>query len=239
MRQIVLDTETTGLEVSEGHRVIEIACIELNARLPTGNSFHEYINPQRIIEREALEIHGITKEYLDSKPIFSEIAQRLFEFIKNAELIIHNAPFDLGFLNFEFQQTGQTYPQLEEVCKVEDTLELARSKRPGRRNSLNALALEYDIDLTKRVLHGARLDAEILVDVYRALTGGQMFLPIGDIADKTPKVSTEKSATEYSKTFNIPAVQATAEEVELHERWLDYLDEESESGSIWRKLYSQ
>ncbi len=236
MRRIVLDTETTGLDFREGHRVIEIACIELDDRTPTDRVFHEYINPQREVEQEAMEIHGIDNEFLSAKPTFSHLAPKLFEFIKGSVLVIHNAPFDLGFLNYEFQLVDKDYPQLETVCEVIDTLELARSMRPGRRNSLEALALEYDIDISERVLHGALLDAEILVKVYRALTGGQTSLQLESVLATGTAGNGTKPASERRESFDIVVLRANEEEIELHEKWLDYLDQESDSGSIWRRL---
>ena len=233
---VVLDTETTGLDFREGHRVIEVACVKLDDRTPTGSVFHEYVNPQRKVEREALEIHGIDDDFLSGKPIFPEIAPQLFKFIEGSVLVIHNAPFDLGFLNHEFKRSNEDYPPLESVCEVIDTLELARSMRPGRRNSLDALALEYDIDLSKRVLHGALLDAEILVKVYRALTGGQTSLQLESIVATGTAGTGMKPAHERKKAIDIVVVRATEEESELHENWLDYLDQESDCGSIWRKL---
>lgn len=236
MRQVVIDTETTGLEVKDGHRIIEFACVELESRSRTGRVLHHYVNPEREVERGALEVHGIDNDFLKNKPKFAEVAGELFEFIEGAELIIHNAEFDLGFLDHEFKESRLNYPEILSVCEVFDTLEVAREKRPGRRNSLNALANEFGIDLSGRSLHGARQDAEILVNVYLSLTSGQTTLEFGVVSEfedsmvktEAPKVRTEPA--------NIVVIRATDSELELHEKILDELDQISEKGSIWRSL---
>jgi len=173
VRQIVLDTETTGLEVSQGHRVIEIGAVELVDRRISENSFHQYLNPDREIEDGALEVHGITREFLADKPRFSEIFEEFLEYINGDELIIHNASFDLGFLDAELGLLDSPQAALSDICPVVDTLEVARDLHPGQRNSLDALCKRYEIDNSSRTLHGALLDAEILADVYLAMTGGQ------------------------------------------------------------------
>jgi len=172
MRQIILDTETTGLEPAEGHRLIEIGCVELVDRRLSGKHFHQYLNPERDIEDGALEVHGISREFLLDKPVFGDVVEEFLEFVKGAELIIHNAPFDLGFLDAEFEQLGRT-DRVTDHVRVLDTLELARDLHPGQRNSLDALCKRYEVDNSARTLHGALLDAEILADVYLAMTGGQ------------------------------------------------------------------
>ena len=167
MRQIVLDTETTGLEPKLGHRIIEIGCVELIDRKLTGRHYHQYINPNREIDTEAIEIHGITNDFLGDKPAFSEVALDFLAFIKGAELVIHNAPFDIGFIDHEFALLQSKNPgKTTDFCSVVDTLVMARQKHPGQRNSLDALCGRYDVDNAKRELHGALLDAEILADVY-------------------------------------------------------------------------
>ncbi len=176
MRQIVLDTETTGLEVSLGHRVIEIGCIELVNRRVTGNHWHFYINPEREVDSGAFEVHGISNDFLEDKQRFAELAQDFVDYVRGAELVIHNAPFDVGFLNYEFSLLEQPVPPLEEYCGVLDTLLLARQKHPGQKNNLDALCKRYNIDNSHRSLHGALLDARILADVYLAMTGGQTSL---------------------------------------------------------------
>ena len=238
MRQIVIDTETTGLDVRDGHRIIEFACIELIDRTRTGEYLHHYVNPQREVETGALEIHGIDNEFLVSKPRFLEVADELYEFIKDAELIIHNAAFDLGFLDFEFRNTRRDYPKLQSVCEVVDTLEIARDQRPGRRNSLDALANEFGVDLSGRTLHGALLDAEILVNVYLALTGGQTSLDFGDIAELRAPVEREREIKQRTEPVNIVVIRADDEELTLHNTLLDHLDQYCDKGSVWRRLES-
>ena len=181
MRQIVLDTETTGLEVSQGHRIIEIGCVELVNRKLTGNHYHQYINPQREIDQGAIEVHGITNDFLADKPAFAGNRGEFLEFVRGAELVIHNAPFDLGFLNSELQRLPASVADvLKDLCTVTDTLVMARAKHPGQRNSLDALCQRYQVDNSQRDLHGALLDAEILADVYLAMTGGQTALQLSD-----------------------------------------------------------
>ncbi|MGB5716746.1 MAG: DNA polymerase III subunit epsilon, partial [Gammaproteobacteria bacterium] len=178
MRQIVLDTETTGLEPADGHRIIEIGCVELNDRRLTGNTYHQYIQPDREIDAGAIEVHGITNEKLADKPRFTDIAAEFLEFIDGAELVIHNAPFDVGFIDHEFRLLEDSPGGVNDHCMVLDTLALARRMHPGQRNSLDALCRRYEIDNSQRELHGALLDAEILADVYLAMTGGQVSLSL-------------------------------------------------------------
>ncbi len=180
MRQIVLDTETTGLDPAGGHRIIEIGCVEMVNRRLTGQRFHQYINPQREVDEGAAEVHGMTLEDLRHNPVFSEISDDFLAFVNGGELIIHNAPFDVGFINAELARLTQAPADIGECCQVLDTLELARRLHPGQRNSLDALCQRYGIDNTQRQLHGALLDAEILADVYLAMTGGQVALFAGD-----------------------------------------------------------
>lgn len=180
MRQIVLDTETTGLEVSQGHRVIEIGCVELDNRRLTGNHFHRYIRPDREVDQGAIEVHGITNEFLADKPRFDQVAEDFLEFVRGAQLVIHNAPFDVGFLDSELQRLGEGHAPLAETCTIVDTLVMARRRHPGQRNTLDALCQRYDVDNSQRDLHGALLDAEILADVYLAMTGGQTALQLAD-----------------------------------------------------------
>lgn len=175
-RLVVLDTETTGLNPQEGHRIIEIGCVELVNRRLTGRRFHEYINPERIIDAGAVEVHGITNEFLEGKPTFSGIVADFIAFIQGAELVIHNAPFDVGFINYEFSLLGNETGTVADYSQVFDTLTYARKKHPGQRNSLDALCKRYNIDNSHRDLHGALLDAEILADVFLLMTGGQSSL---------------------------------------------------------------
>ncbi len=178
-RQIILDTETTGLETKEGHRIIEIGGVEMINRRLTGNNFHFYLQPDREIDAEAIEVHGITNEFLADKPRFANIAADLVNYLRGAELIIHNAPFDIGFLNHELQLLDPSNELVTDYCTVTDTLQMARQMYPGQRNSLDALCKRYEINNSHRTLHGALLDAEILADVYLAMTGGQVSLLLG------------------------------------------------------------
>ena len=185
MRYVVLDTETTGMPVTDGHRIIEIGCIELQGRQPTGRHYHVYLQPDRTIDEGAIAVHGITDEYLKDKPRFKDIADEFFEFIEGAELVIHNAAFDIGFINNEFALLGQSdRSDVTEHCTVLDTLVMARERHPGQRNNLDALCKRYGVDNSGRDLHGALLDAEILAEVYLAMTGGQTNLSLaGDGGD--------------------------------------------------------
>jgi DNA polymerase-3 subunit epsilon len=183
MRQIVMDTETTGIDPREGHRIIEIGGIELVNRRFTGRTYHQYVNPERDIEAEAVEIHGITNERVANEPVFAQIADELWEFMRGAQLVIHNAPFDVGFFDHEFKLLNAVRGEpvlgpVAEHCSVLDTLKMAREMHPGQRNSLDALCKRYDIDNGQRVLHGALLDSEILAEVYLAMTGGQTALSL-------------------------------------------------------------
>lgn len=236
MRQVVLDTETTGLEVEKGHRIIEIGCVELINRRRTGNTFHQYVNPEREIDEAASEVHGITAETLADKPRFSDIAAALLEFIGGAELVIHNADFDAGFLNNEFRLLNQEV-RVEDRCKVVDSLALARRLHPGQRNSLDALCRRYQVDNSARDLHGALLDAQLLSDVYLAMTGGQAELGL-EREDRS--VADADAAGRHSERAHLMLAVRRASEAEIaaHEQYLDLLDEASESGAIWRRLES-
>lgn len=218
MRQIVLDTETTGIDPGQGHRVIEIGAVELVDRKLTGQHFHEYIQPERDIPQEAIEIHGITPEFLADKPVFAAIGPAFLEFIGSAELIIHNAPFDLGFLDAELKRLNPQHTPLQEQCAITDTLWMARRKHPGQKNSLDALCKRYGVDNAQRTLHGALLDAELLADVYLHMTGGQTHLSLqgeGIAADPNARVSLAGRATKV--------VTASAEELAQHEAFMQRL----------------
>ncbi len=231
MRQIVLDTETTGLEPSQGHRIIEVGCVELVNRKLTGKTYHRYINPQREIDAEAVEVHGITNEFLADKPLFADIMHEFQDFIRGAELVIHNAPFDIGFMNHEFALCGAEQAKTEDFCSIIDTLVLARKLHPGQKNNLDALCRRYGIDNSKRELHGALLDSEILADVYLFMTGGQTSLMLGQgdgSGEATPVQRVESGAYQL-------VVQAASElELEQHEAMLNLVDKKS-GGSVWRK----
>ncbi|KAA9133122.1 DNA polymerase III subunit epsilon [Marinihelvus fidelis] len=237
MRQIVLDTETTGLETRDGHRIIEIGCVELVERQLTGNNFHEYINPERAVDAGALEVHGISNEFLADKPRFGEIAERFLEYVDGAELVIHNAAFDLGFLDYEYGMLGMTRPPFSERQPVIDTLELARSERPGQRNNLDALCKAYEVDNTSRTLHGALLDAEILADVYLAMTGGQVALGLSMDSDGPDTRELEAAAGQVERP-PVRVLRASEEEIALHEARL--ADIKSSSGDcLWLDQLAQ
>jgi len=243
MRQIILDTETTGLEPSEGHRIIEIGCVELINRRPSNNRYQQYINPGREIDAGAMEVHGITNEMLAEKPGFADIARDLIEFIQGAELIIHNAPFDVGFLNHEFSlmANGEKPLRVEDFCTVVDTLKLARGMHPGQKNDLDSLCKRYTVDNSHRTLHGALLDAEILADVYLAMTGGQTVL----FEDSHSHMKSSTTASVAASTDirrldpnrqKLPVIPASSEELAAHQAWLEELDKKSGGQCVWKKL---
>lgn len=229
MRQIFLDTETTGLYPEQGHRIIEIAAVEVIDRRLTNNHFHAYINPEREIDPAAQEIHGITLEFLQDKPRFGDVVDELLDFVANSELVIHNAPFDVGFLNNELGQISRK-PIQEACASIVDTLKMAKEMRPGQRNNLNALCNHYGIDNSKRTLHGALLDAELLADVYLAMTRGQESLMM-DMLEK-PHVSDDGQPVVRSQP--LPVIQADAEELAAHQQYLDSLSESG--GCLWVQL---
>jgi DNA polymerase-3 subunit epsilon len=233
-RQIVLDTETTGLEPAQGHRIIEIGCVELIDRRLTGNNFHVYLQPDREIDAGAVEVHGITNEFLADKPRFADIAEEFIAYLRGAEVIIHNAPFDVGFIDAEFARLPEG-PRMAELCEITDTLVMAREMHPGQRNSLDALCGRYDIDNTHRTKHGALLDAEILADVYLAMTGGQKTLSLEGEEDS------ESGEGEVSGIRRLPAdrpplrvVRASADELARHEERLAAIDKASGGKTLWR-----
>lgn len=232
MRQVVLDTETTG--IGEGHRIIEIGCVELVKRKLTGRHFHVYVNPQREIDAEAAEVHGITNEWLEEQgaPVFSQVADDFRNFIDGAELVIHNAPFDVGMMDAEFRRLNMSLTR--EFCSILDTLVMARQMHPGARASLDALCKRYGIDNSHRELHGALLDAEILSDVYLMMTGGQTDLALAVEDDnKEQEVEIDLGAVEIDAAA-LPVIKATAAEIAAHDAFLDIIDKKSE-GSIWRQ----
>ena len=232
-RQIVLDTETTGLEISDGNRLIEIGAVEMQERRITGKQFHYYLNPQRSIEEGALEVHGITEEFLQDKPLFSDIAAEFLDFIQGAELIIHNAAFDLGFLDAELAMLAEPPGQVSEFASVLDTLELARELHPGQRNSLDALCKRYEIDNSNRSLHGALLDAQLLAEVYLAMTGGQSDLGLSfRVSQSRPEPGVRLGA---SVRPPLRVLQPTIEELELHQQRLQAIRKSSGS-CLWLDL---
>src|SRR3990167_656912 len=221
MRQVVLDTETTGLHVHDGHRIIEVGCVELINRKLTGKQFHQYINPQREVEAGALAIHGITDVFLQDKPLFMHISQELMDFLQGAELIIHNAPFDIAFINHELSMTKKSWKPVTDYCRVIDTLQLARQLHAGQRNSLDALCKRYSIDNSRRELHGALLDAYLLAHVYLAMTGGQGSL--FDTRSENPGNHVEAKENKKivtQKKYALHVHLATPEELTEHENYL-------------------
>jgi DNA polymerase-3 subunit epsilon len=229
MRQICLDTETTGLNPRDGHRIIEVACIELVNRRLTGHHLHKYVHPERDIDAGAQAVHGITLEFLADKPKFADIADEFLEFINGAQLIIHNAPFDLGFLNAELDRLGRV--PVETVCSgVIDTLKDAKALHPGKRNSLDALCERYDIDNSGRTLHGALLDTELLAEVYLAMTRGQNALMIEP--DEAPRLMLGADG-KVRERKPLAILRASAEEIAEHERMLAAIDKESKGACVW------
>lgn len=237
MRQIVLDTETTGLETRDGHRIIEIGCVEVINRRPTGNNFHVYLQPDRKIDDGAIEVHGITNEFLADKPRFEDIVGDFVEYIRGAELVIHNAPFDVGFINHELRRTGAQECDIAGFCDILDTLTLARRMHPGQKNNLDALCRRYDISNAHRDLHGALLDAEILADVYLAMTGGQTALLLGG---ESSVEGAGGSPTDIRRLTSerppLKVVRASEAELTAHEACLDGVDQAS-GGSVWRRTH--
>ncbi len=233
MRQIILDTETTGLAPEKGHRIIEIGALEMVDRQLTGSNFHRYLNPDREIDDGALEVHGITLEFLQDKPRFADIADELLGFLADAELLIHNAPFDLGFLDYELSLAGHGPEFLSAGARVLDTLELARDLHPGQRNNLDALCKRYQVDNASRTLHGALLDAEILAEVYLAMTGGQVDLGLS----LEHRVDTGESFADFGAQQLSPlrVLRASEEELELHQQRLAAIREQS-GNCLWLEL---
>ncbi len=235
MRQIVLDTETTGLAPEQGHRIIEIGCVELVNRQITGRHYHVYTNPERDVPEEAISVHGITNEFLVDKPRFSQIAEEFAAFINGAELIIHNAPFDIGFMDHEFMLDGKRFGPINSICSVIDTLVMARERHPGQRNNLDALCKRYDVDNSQRDLHGALLDSEILADVYLAMTGGQTALALAGEAKESGSSGAQISEVRRLDSSRQPLPVLTADESELkaHEDYLRLLTKKSGDTPTW------
>jgi DNA polymerase III subunit epsilon len=229
MRQIILDTETTGLRVEDGHRLIEIGCLEMINRRLTNERFHFYINPKREVEAGAFAVHGISTEFLLDKPLFSEVADQLISFISGAELIIHNAPFDVSFLDHELMLAKRGYQSIADYCQVIDTLQMARQLHVGQRNSLDALCKRYSVDNSKRDLHGALVDAYLLAQVYLAMTGGQGSF-FDAAAEQTANTDTQSNHSQSlpSQTFAVVVQGATPEEIKAHEAYLAAMKKKGE-----------
>jgi DNA polymerase-3 subunit epsilon len=232
-RQVVLDTETTGISTADDHRIIEIGCVELINRRLTGETFHQYINPKRDIDDGAIEVHGITNEFLADKPVFADIAEAFLKFIDGAELIIHNAPFDVGFIDHELNKLKGETRRVNTIATVLDTLKMARDKHPGQKNNLDALCKRYEVDNSNRELHGALLDAEILADVYLAMTGGQVSLTL--TAEETEAATAKTSDADLGKLERQPltVLRATDDEVAAHAAMLEKVNKASGGNCVW------
>ena len=236
MRQIVLDTETTGLSTAQGHRIIEVAGIEMINRRFTGREYHRFIDPERDIDEGAERVHGISREDLKGQPRFADIADELLEFIRDGELVIHNADFDVGFLEYELQLMQHAQPQIAQHAKVLDTLALARELHPGQRNSLDALCKRYQVDASRRDVHGALIDAELLANVYLAMTGGQTALCLDTESTMAAPLHGEAGPGLPRADLRLVVRRATAEELIAHEAFLDRIEKAADGESLWRKL---
>lgn len=236
MRQIILDTETTGLDPALGHRIIEVGCLEMINRRLTKRSFHYYLQPDREVDAGAMAVHGITNEFLRDKPRFADIAEAFLTFVDGAELVIHNASFDVGFLNAELVRLS--LPRIQEKCTVLDTLPMARAKHPGQKNNLDALARRYFADQRDRTYHGALLDAEILAEVYLAMTGGQVGLSLGHEEDSNESGESGGEAVRRlsPQRPRLPVIKASAEEMDAHLQRVAVLDKAINANSLFRQL---
>jgi DNA polymerase-3 subunit epsilon len=235
MRQVILDTETTGLRTEDGDRIIEIGCIELVNRKFTGKRYHQYINPERTIDAEALAVHGITNQFLETKPLFADIADEFLNFIGDAELVIHNAPFDIGFINYELRLLRKNFKRIEERCKIFDTLVLARQLHIGQRNSLDALCKRYGIDNSNRELHGALLDANLLAQVYLTMTGGQSCLfDTLEVIETAADKSIDNAITFTQQKRELRIIKADDHELSLHHGQLTQMNEKKKC--LWLSL---
>jgi DNA polymerase III subunit epsilon len=235
MRQVVLDTETTGLEVEQQHRVIEIGCVELFNRRLTGRTYHQYLNPQRDIDQGAQQVHGLTRERLAKEPTFPEVHGDFLEFIRDAELIIHNAAFDVAFLNAEFARMELAH-RVNDLCRVLDSLALARQMHPGQRNNLDALCKRYSVDNSRRDYHGALLDARILAEVYLAMTGGQANLTLSAESDNARSRARQSAPPRVGAGSRVVVIRASEQELAAHDHALAVLDKASGGRTVWRKL---
>jgi DNA polymerase III subunit epsilon len=235
-RQIILDTETTGISPTQGHRIIELGCIEMQNRQFTGNNLHLYFKPERDIDAGAIRVHGLTNQFLSDKPLFATQIETIIEYLRGAELIIHNAPFDVGFLNHEFRLAGRKYQQLDAYCQVLDTLAMARNKHPGQRNSLDALCQRYAIDNSSRQFHGALLDSQLLGQVYLRMTGGQTQLfadqdgGANEVANDVKRLAQDRQP--------LPVIEPTAQELQAHQAYLTALREKNDGQCVWDRVKS-
>lgn len=233
-RQIVLDTETTGLETSRDHRIIEIGCVEILNRRPTGRTYHRYLNPDRRIDDGAIAVHGIRNEDLADQPRFAEVADEFLEFVRGAELVIHNAPFDVGFIEHELNRMQHRLPRLRDHCRVLDTLALAREMHPGQRISLDALCRRYSVDNSGRDLHGALLDAQLLAEVYLLMTGGQSALSL-DVENRSATDAPASPRVRSGSRGALPIVHPSDEELAAHRALMRRIDAASPKGALWKE----
>jgi len=237
LRQIVLDTETTGLEPDMGHRIIEIGAVEVIDRKLTGQHFHKYINPEREIDDGAFEVHGISQTFLADKPVFVEIWEEFVDYVRGAELVIHNAPFDVSFLEYELRKIAGAPRNVTEICSVHDSLALARKKHPGQKNNLDALCRRYEVDNSQRQLHGALLDAEILADVYLLMTGGQTSL-FGQVEQHDQSSGSGTEGFNPVRHNGLKIGTASSDERAAHEEFMQMLTEKSDAEPVWERLDS-
>ncbi len=235
-KYIILDTETTGLEVRQGHRMIEIGAVVLNDRKKSEEHFHTYLNPSRLIDAEASEVHGIFNKDLEDKPSFDEIAEEFLEFIEGSTLVIHNAAFDVGFLNNELKLASSKYPMLEDICEIEDSLMIARDKFPGQRNSLDALANRFEVSGYDRTFHGALLDANILADVYIFLTGGQSKFEFMSANGSQSKKEELSHSTLNADDYKLSSIKVSDNDLKEHDIKLTDMKERSSVEPMWRKV---
>jgi len=234
-RKVVLDTETTGLEPAAGHRIIEIGCVEVINRRVTGNNYHVYLQPDREIDEGAIEVHGITNEFLADKPRFADVVEDFITFIRGAELVIHNAPFDVGFINAELARINSPHGKVADFCSVLDTLVMARQMHPGQKNNLDALCKRYGISNEHRELHGALLDSEILADVYLAMTGGQTSLSLGS-ADEAAAQQHQGIRRLSADRRPLPVVHAASDELKRHDDLLEIIEKKSGGDCLWKQV---
>lgn len=239
MRQVVLDTETTGLDPAAGHRVIEIGGVELMHRRYTGENFHRYINPQRAVDKAALDVHGLEESFLATQPVFADIAADFVRYVEGAELVIHNAAFDVNFINHELARLDGLPDDLREVCDVRDTLSMAREMHPGQRNSLDALAKRYEIDNSMRELHGALLDAQILAQVYLAMTGGQVALVLDAETEAAARSASLEIPMLDRAGLDLVIASASDDELDCHDAMLERMRERTGTEPIWDRIATQ
>jgi DNA polymerase-3 subunit epsilon len=232
-RQVILDTETTGISTADDHRIIEIGCVEMINRRLTGQTFHQYINPEREIDDGAIEVHGITNEFLADKPLFDEVVDDFLQFIEGAELIIHNAPFDVGFIDHELAKLEGESRRVNSIATVLDTLKMARDKHPGQKNNLDALCKRYEVDNSNRELHGALLDAEILADVYLAMTGGQVSLTLTAEENDKPNTTSEDDEIGTIERQKLTVIKANEQELADHQAMLEKVNQASGGQCVW------